>query len=61
MLTTTAEITTIFDTDLERAFKSPMLCDVTRIHTGSFVTPKVTRGSPKIHLGKTAPFKGGEA
>lgn len=72
MLTTTTEITTIFDTDLERAFKSPMLCDVTRIHTGSLVTPKVTHctddsswgrvgGSRKIHMVKTPLFKGGEA
>lgn len=72
MLTTTTEITTIFNTDLERAFKSPMLCDVTRIHTGSVITPKVTGctndstwgkvgGSRKIHMAKTPLFKGGEA
>lgn len=72
MLTTTTEITTIFRTDLERAFKSPMLCDVARVHTGSIVTPKVTHctddgtwgrvgGSRRIHMAKTPLFKGGEA
>ena len=36
------QISTIFPTTLERAFKTPMLCDVTKIHTGYSVTPKVT-------------------
>lgn len=72
LLTTSASLTAVFDTDLERAFKTPMLCDVTRIHTGSWVTPQVTHttddstwgrvgGSRRIHMVKTPLFKGGEA
>jgi hypothetical protein len=68
---TTTEITTLFDTTLERAFKSPMLCDVAQIHTGG-ITPKVTHctedatwgkvgGSRKIFMAKTWNFKGGES
>jgi len=66
------EIKTIFNTTLERAFKSPMLCDVTKVHTGYSVTPRVTHwtedetwgkvgGSRKIFMAKTRNFKGGES
>ena len=69
---TTAEITTVFDTTLERVFKTPMLCDVTKVHTGYGVTPKVTHctddgtwgkvgGSRKVWMAKTPMFKGGES
>lgn len=69
---TTTEISTVFDTTLERAFKSPMLCDITQVHSGHWVTPKVTHctedeswgragGSRKVHMARTPMFKGGEA
>jgi hypothetical protein len=69
---TTTEITTIYNTTLERAFKTPMLCDVTKIHTGYGITPKVTHctddatwgqigGTRKVFMAKTATFKGGES
>jgi len=69
---TTAEITTVFDTTLERAFKSPMLCDITKVHSGYGITPKVTHctedetwgkvgGSRKVFMAKTPSFKGGES
>lgn len=68
----TAELTTIFHTTLERAFKTPMLCDITKIHTGYGVTPKVTHctedatwgqpgGTRKVFMAKTMTFKGGES
>ncbi|MEY3321528.1 MAG: hypothetical protein RLZZ417_1111 [Bacteroidota bacterium] len=68
----TTQILTVFPTTLERAFKTPMLCDVTKIHTGYSITPKVTHctedkswgkkgGSRKIFMAKTFNFKGGEA
>ena len=49
-----------------------MLCDVTKIHTGYSVTPRVTHctedetwgkkgGTRKIFMAKTSSFKGGEA
>jgi len=66
------QILTVFNTSLERAFKTPMLCDVTKIHTGYGITPKVTHctedetwgkkgGTRKIFMAKTSTFKGGEA
>ena len=69
---TTTEITTTLNTTLERAFKSPMLCDITKIHSGYGVTPKVTHctedetwgrvgGSRKVFMAKTPTFKGGES
>lgn len=69
---TTTEITTRFNTTLERAFKSPMLCDITKVHDGYGVTPKVTHctedetwgkvgGSRKVFMAKTLNFPGGES
>ncbi len=66
------EISSVFDTTLERAFKTPMLCDITRIHDGGGITPPVTHctedeswgrpgGSRKIFMAKTWNFKGGES
>lgn len=68
---TTTKITATFDTTLERAFKSPMLCDITKVHTGYGITPKVTHctedeswgkvgGSRIVHLGKALTVKAGE-
>lgn len=38
----TTQTTTIYNCTLERAFKAPMLCDITKVHTGYLMTPKVT-------------------
>ena len=35
-------VSTIFECSLERAFKTPMLCDVSKIHTGFGIMPAVT-------------------
>lgn len=66
------EIRSVFETTLERAFKSPMLCDITKVHSGYGITPKVTHctddvtwgkvgGSRKVWMAKTPTFKGGES
>ena len=39
---TKVKISTTFNCSLERAFKSPILCDVTKVHTGYGIMPKVT-------------------
>lgn len=68
----TAEITTTFETTLERAFRTPILCDITKIHTGHSITPRVTHctedehwgkigGTRKVFMAKTLAFKGGES
>ena len=39
---TKVTVRTIYNCSLERAFKTPMLCDVTKIHTGYMFMPAVT-------------------
>ncbi|MDX2070654.1 MAG: hypothetical protein SFV55_19660 [Haliscomenobacter sp.] len=41
-MTTTVTLKTIYHCSLERAFKAPMLCDVSKVHTGYGIMPKVT-------------------
>lgn len=66
------KLSTIFDCSLERAFKSPMLCDVTKVHTGFGVMPRITHttddenwGQPgstkKVYAAKSLTQKGGFA
>jgi hypothetical protein len=68
---TKTEVSALFDTTLERAFKTPMLCDITKVHTGYGFTPKATHctedeswgkvgGSRKVHLGKSLTMQAGE-
>ena len=71
-MTTTVSIQTIFECPLERAFKTPMLCDVSKVHTGLGIMPKVTHcsedenwGQPgytkKVFVAKSLTQKGGWA
>lgn len=57
---------------MERAFKTPMLCDITKVHTGYGVMPKVTHctdddqwgkpgSSKKVYVAKSLTQKGGFA
>lgn len=66
------KISAIYECSLERAFKTPMLCDVSKIHTGLGVMPKVTHttdddnwgqvgSSKKIFTAKSLTQKGGYA
>lgn len=68
----TVKVSTIYECSLERAFKTPMLCDVTKVHTGYGLTPKVTHtsndkdwgqigSSKRIFVGKSITHKGGYA
>lgn len=63
-------VSTIYNCTLERAFKSPMLCDVAKVHTGFGVMPKVTHctddenwgtigSSKKVFAAKSISQKGG--
>ncbi|MBL7792632.1 MAG: hypothetical protein JNK77_09930 [Saprospiraceae bacterium] len=71
-MTTSVTVQTIYHCSLERAFKTPMLCDVAKVHTGFGVLPKVTHctddeswgkpgGSKKVFVAKSPTFKGGES
>ena len=35
------KVSTIFNCSLERAFKTPMLCDIAKVHTGFSLMPRV--------------------
>lgn len=63
---------TIYNCSLERAFKSPMLCDVSKVHTGKGIMPAVTHttddakwgqpgSSKRVFSSKSISFKGGES
>ena len=56
-MTTSIQISTIYKCSLERAFKTPMLCDVSKIHTGYGLMPKVTHCSDDQHWGKIGSSK----
>lgn len=69
-MTTSITLTTIYNCSLERAFKTPLLCDVTKVHTGFGLMPKVTHttddkdwgkpgSSKKVYLAKSMTHKGG--
>lgn len=69
---TKVHITVIYEATLERAFKTPMLCDVTKLHTGYGLMPKIIDvvndsdwgkpGSSKgVIAAKSISFKGGLA
>lgn len=45
-------VKTIYNCSLERAFKSPMLCDISKVHTGFLVMPKVTHCTEDENWGK---------
>lgn len=46
------KVTTIYNCSLERAFKAPMLCDVSKVHTGYGIMPKVTHCTDDEHWGQ---------
>lgn len=69
---TIIKITTTYRCSLERAFRTPMLCDIAKVHTGFGPMPKVTHctddenwGKPgfskKVHAEKSWTQKGGFA
>ena len=49
---TTIKVTTIFHCSLERAFKTPMLCDLSKVHTGFALMPRVTHCTEDENWGK---------
>jgi Polyketide cyclase / dehydrase and lipid transport len=49
---TSITVATIFECSLERAFKTPMLCDVSKVHTGYGIMPRVTHCTEDENWGK---------
>ena len=71
-MTFSTSISTIFHCSIERAFKTPMLCDVSKVHTGYGIMPSVTHttedenwgqpgSSKKVFAAKSLPQSGGWA
>lgn len=52
MSTFKTQVNDIYHCSLERAFKTPMLCDVSKVHTGLGVMPKITHVSDDENWGK---------
>ena len=51
------KVSNIYNCSLERAFKNPMLCDITKVHTGYGFTPKVTHTTEDDEWGKMGSTK----
>ena len=69
---TKVKVSTIYECSLERAFKTAILCDLSKIHTGFGMMPKVTHtthdedwgkpgSSKKVYVAKSLTQKGGFA
>jgi hypothetical protein len=66
------KLSTIYECSLERAFKTPILCDISKVHTGFWFMPRITHvtedenwgklgSSKKIYAAKSFTQKGGFA
>jgi hypothetical protein len=53
----TIKVSAIYECSLERAFKTPMLCDVSKVHTGFGIMPKVTHCTKDENWGKPGSTK----
>lgn len=52
------KVTSIYECSLERAFKTPMLCDIAKVHTGHlFISPKVSHSIDKGNWGEVGSSK----
>lgn len=49
---TRVSISTTYHCSLERAFKTPMLCAISKVHTGFGIMPKVTHCTEDEHWGQ---------
>jgi len=51
------KVSSVYKCTLERAFKTPMLCDVSKVHTGYGIMPKVTHCTNDLNWGKVGATK----
>lgn len=49
---TKVKVSSIYNCSLERAFKTPMLCDVSKVHAGYGIMPRITHTTDDEHWGK---------
>lgn len=50
-------VSTIYECSLKRAFKTPMLCDISKVHTGLGIIPKVIHTTDDEDWGKIGSSK----
>jgi hypothetical protein len=51
------KVSTLYECSLERAFKTPILCDVSKVHTGFGIMPKVTHCTEDDNWGQVGATK----
>jgi len=51
-MVTNVSVNSIYNCSLERAFKTPILCDISKVHTGYGFSPKVTHCENDENWGK---------
>jgi len=51
------KVSSIYNCTLERAFKTPLLCDVSKVHTGYGMMPKVTHCTDDSNWGQVGSTK----
>ena len=63
-------LSTVFQCSLERAFRTPLLCDVSKVHTGYLLMPRITHctddaqwgqagSTKKVHAARSLTQRGG--
>lgn len=50
-------ISTTYNCSLERAFKTPLLCDVSKVHTGYSIMPRITHSTDDRNWGQVGATK----
>jgi hypothetical protein len=53
----TIKVNALFDCTIERAFKTPLLCDITKVHTGFGFMPRVTHCTDDENWGQIGSVK----
>ncbi len=56
-MTTKVKVTAIYQCTLAQVFKTPLLCDVSKIHSGFGLMPKVTHSTDHENWGKVGSSK----
>ena len=56
-MVTKVKVSTLYECSLQRAFKTPILCDVSKVHTGFGIMPRVTHTTDDLDWGKLGSSK----
>lgn len=54
---TKVSVSAIYHCSLERAFKTPLLCDISKVHVGYFLMPKITHCTEDENWGAVGAVK----